>query len=150
MGSIGVRLKDSIDLLLRRQARALRISLSDHIRTIILTHLKDSSNGTMLKKHEWRILVYNLLGVNEHQIRYALNTSANVHEFFSILSKWVKRCKIHIAPEDISFITGDKGDSPKVTTIPIPPGAKVDKISSIMERLDEKMTEEYYEAENVL
>ena len=149
MGFIGVRLNTALDTALREQAKKENVSLSDHVRTILLTHLKDAIGETPISHHEWKILAYNLLGVNENQIRYALSTSHNVHQFFSLLSKWIKKYNIFIEPNTISFIFDDKNKAPKIFAIPIMPGTKIEKVSSILERLEDKIKEGYYEGENL-
>jgi len=143
MPTIGIRIPNDFNRCLREQAKAQGISLSDHIRIILGAHLSASHEDVEPVEVDWRILTWNLFGINEHQLRHALNTSISAFQFFSMLSKWTQVFEIRITPTTLAFIRGGRS-----ITIKPESGGKVAAIIKVIEELNAKMLEEYDYAED--
>jgi metal-responsive CopG/Arc/MetJ family transcriptional regulator len=89
MPFIGFKASESMVKKLDEVAKRKGVGRSELIRDLIRNNLDTTDDFS-----NWKVYAWNLFGINNDQLRYAMGTSETAEEFFSIISKWSKNIKI--------------------------------------------------------
>lgn len=138
MPMINVRVTEQEKRKVRRLAKQSGKSVSDYVRSLLKTKFINVED-------RWKIILWNIFGINLVKINSAIRRSSSVEEFFSYVDNHLKdRKKYKILPKvtkeiSIDFTIGDNVfiiDEKRHHDI-------VTSIKHIVYKLDNKITEDY-------
>jgi hypothetical protein len=138
MPFIGFKASESMVKKLDEVAKRKGVGRSELIRDLIRNNLDTTDDFS-----NWKVYAWNLFGINNDQLRYAMGTSETAEEFFSIISKWSKNIKIYIIPSTENVKIKFSRDNKDLIISEARILGKVKVIASIIEKLDSEIAAEF-------
>ena len=139
---ISLRLPTALKNELTKRAYDRNMSLSDYIRSVIISHMEPIDD-------RWKIIIWNLLGVDIVRVDNALRKSYSIESFIARILPYVtKEVKIspNLAENNYTSIDFKLGE--KVYNITYKRKKSIEQsVADIMYMLDNKIMEEYDEKE---